>query len=392
MPQTEVGFIPAINPKEMLNDPQTARSILRHALDWLAGNTADLSPQQQSTLARQVGAQCGLYAAEYPVEYGGWALSERLLADLREDAAASGMWFSRFLLSNFHGPARILLEATPQQRDWWLRPLVEGRWTRCLAMTEELSGSDLSSLQTTASQSDGQWLLRGRKIMIGNAANADLAIVLANVVGDGPAGPTFFAFTTDTVGWRVGERMPGMDPNYHAFHVELDSIALPDSAIIGGPGQIGGAIGQATEHMAHGRLVMAARAVGLSRWALTVARRHAATRRMAGGRLDDKQYVREFLVRSDVKITAARALVREAADALDKGQVGVREAAVAKLFATESACEVIDDAMQVLGARGWLSEYGLEQIYRESRAFRIADGASEVLKETIFHLPAELAG
>jgi alkylation response protein AidB-like acyl-CoA dehydrogenase len=177
-----------------------------------------------------------------------------------------------------------------------------------------------------------------------------------------------------------------MDPLLNQYEVELESIGVTDSAIIGGPGRIGGATGMTIERSAYGRIGFAARALGLSRWALNVARRFAAQRTVGGVRLSEKQYIREFIVRSYLKIETSRSLVERAAAALDDGRLAVEEAALAKLHATESACEVIDDAMQVLGGRGWLSEYGLEQAYREARSLRIVDGTSEVLKETIFHL------
>lgn len=386
------GFVPTIAPSKMLDDPEVSLEIVRHVFDWLRANAAGLEPDELKALARRVGVASGLYAAEFPVEYGGWSLPERIAVDVREEAAASGLWYSRFALTNFHGPTRILLDGTEAQKERWLRPLVEGRWTRCLAMTEETGGSDLSAMQTKAVRSSSGWRLSGRKFMIGNAAQADVAVILANAAADHASGPTFFICATDTPGWNVQRRLPGMDPNYWAYDVELADIELDDDAVIGGPDHVGGAIGKVTEWMAYGRLAMAARAVGLSRYAWGIARTFAGQREIAGGKLSDKQYIREFIVRSDVKIEAARCLVRRAAQALDDGRVAVREAAMAKLFATESACEIIDDAIQTLGARGWLSEYGLEQIYREARAFRIADGASEVLKETIFYLPPESGG
>jgi alkylation response protein AidB-like acyl-CoA dehydrogenase len=385
-------YVPAYEPKEMLDDPAIAPMILRHVITWLREHATGLESLEQRDLAREAARRAGIYAAEYPEEVGGYSLSERVMAELREEAAATGLWYSRLLLSDSDGPSRILMDGTPEQRQRWLRPLIEARWSRCLAMTEETGGSDLSALRTTANRTDGGWELTGRKFLISNAAYADVAIVLANARGGKTTGPTFFVFATEgTPGWNVLRRLPGMDPNYHTFEVELDGIRVGDDAVVGGIGQVGTGIGRASEGMAYGRLAVAARAAGLSRYALGVARRYAATRKIGGGRLDDKQYIREFLVRSDVKVEAARALVRQAADALDDGYAAVREAAVAKLFATESACQVIDDAMQVLGGRGWLEEFGLESIYREARTFRIADGASELLKETIFYLPPSAA-
>ncbi|MFD7507750.1 acyl-CoA dehydrogenase family protein [Streptomyces sp. NPDC059853] len=380
------GYAPVIPPAEMARNPAVSREILRHALGWLHHHSASLPPDEQRELGKKVGIASGLYAAEFPAEYGGWSLPEVYAGELREEAAASGLLFSRHILSVHDGPTRLLLEGTPEQRECWLRPLVEGRWTRCLAMTEEQGGSDLSALRTTATWTDGRWVLSGRKYMISNAAHADMAIVLANAVGRGRGGPTFFAFTTDASGWKILRRLPGMDEQYHQYEIELDSVVLSEAAVLGGPGKIGSATGMATQWLPYGRVNIAARSVGLSRWALGVARQHAAERVIGSGKLSDKQYIREFIVRSHVKIEAARLLVRQAAMALDKGEIGVRQAAVAKLYATESACEVIDDAMQTLGGRGWLREFGLEQAYREARVSRMVDGASELLKETVFHL------
>jgi alkylation response protein AidB-like acyl-CoA dehydrogenase len=385
-------FVPATAPDAMLDDPAVARKILRQVLAWLAEHTAGLAPDEQLELARQVGLRSGLYGAQFPVEVGGWAMPERIAAELREEAAATGTSYSRVILSSHEGPSRMLLSATPEQRGRWLRPLVEGRWTRCLAMTEERGGSDLTALSTTAIRSADKWVLSGRKFLISNAAQADVAIVLAHAVSERAAGPTFFVFATNTPGWKIVRGLPGMDPLYTQYEVELDSVELNDAAIVGGADRVGGAAGVASEWLPYGRVCLAARAVGLGRWALNVARKHADARVVFGAKLSEKQYIREFIVRSDIKIEAARALLAKAAAALDEGRLAVREAAMAKVCATESACEVIDDAMQVLGGRGWLVEYGLERAYREARLLRIVDGTSEMLKETLFHMPPRPVG
>jgi alkylation response protein AidB-like acyl-CoA dehydrogenase len=384
-------FISATAPGTMIDHPEAARKILQEVLEFLAEHTAGLRPAEQMELARSAGLRSGLYAAQFPVEHGGYGLSERIAAELREEAAATGTGYSRVILSSHEGPSRMLLSATPEQREQWLRPLVEGRLTRCLAMTEERGGSDLTSVSTTATRSAGGWVLSGRKFLISNAAEADVAIVLARVADGQRQGPTFFVFGTDTPGWRIVRALPGMDPLYTQYEVELDSIELTDASVVGGADRVGGAAGVASEWLPYGRVCLAARAVGLGRWALNVAREHADERVVFGSKLSDKQYIREFIVRSDVKVEAARALVHKAATALDKGRLAVREAAMAKLYATESACEIIDDAMQVLGGRGWLTEFGLERAYREARLLRIVDGTSEMLKETLFHMPPHMA-
>lgn len=390
MPDVVDDFVPMAERSEMRGDPEVPRKLMRQVLDWLTSYAGSCPEAEQRRLARLVGIRAGLYGAEYPVDFGGCALPEQVLAELRETASASGVPFAERILTSDDGPSRLLMDATPEQQHTWLRPLVEGRLTRCLAMTEHDAGSDLSALRTTATRIAHGWRLSGRKFLISNAAEADVAIVLATAVDGAVSGPTFFLFRTDVPGWRVVRRLPGMNPRLNPYEVEIDSIEVTDEAVIGGPGRIGGGTGMALEWMAHGRVAIAARAVGLSRWALGVARRHAHDRIVDGASLSEKQYIREFIVRSQVKVEAARSLVRTAAAALDDGQLGAREAAVAKLFATESACEVIDDAIQVLGGRGWLAEYGLIQAYGEARMFRLVDGASELMKETIFHLlPAE---
>jgi alkylation response protein AidB-like acyl-CoA dehydrogenase len=383
----EVAYIPDIDPAEISKDPEACPVILDSALAWLAENVAHLSGREQILAGREVGLRSGLYACEFPAELGGGSVPQRIAIRLHEEAAASGQQYGRWLLSAPVGPCRILLAGTPEQQERWMRPLIEGRTTRCLAMTEERCGSDLTEVGTTATRTGGRWVLTGRKFLISNAAQADLAIVFAQAEGDAGSGGTYFVFDTAMPGWNIVRRMPGMDPYADQYEVELDGLELDDNAVLGGLERVGGAAGLASEWLSYGRISLAARAVGMSRYSFDVARRHAADRRLAGTRLNQKQYIREFIVRSDVKLEAARCLLRLAADAIDDGRLAVREAAMAKLYATEAACEIVDDAMQVLGGRGWLTEYGLEQIYREARLLRIVDGTSELLKETIFHLP-----
>lgn len=383
---TAEEFPPSTGPNTKPIEQEAARRTMRDVLNWLATRLPALPPEQQRRMTRMAGVHSGLFAAEYPAQYGGRDMPERVLAGLREQAGASGLPYSDRILTGDDGPSRLFMDATPQQRDAWLPPLIEGRLTRCLAMTEQAAGSNLNGIRATATRTSGGWILSGRKFLISNAAEADLAIVLAQAVNGDHLGPTFFVFQTHVPGWRVLRRLPGMNPLADQYEVELADIELTDAAILGGPARMGGASGMALEWMAHGRIAIAARAVGLSRWALGVARRHAHTRVIAGTRLSEHQYTREHIVSSYVKIEAARCLVHQAAAAVDSGCLAAREAATAKLYATESACEVIDDAIQVMGGRGWLTEYGLDRAYAEARMFRLVDGASEVMKETIFHL------
>ncbi len=384
---TAAAYVPDIDPAEIAKDPEVCPAVLDSSLAWLAKNAAHLPGREQILAGRDIGLRSGLQACEFPVELGGGSVPQRIAIQLHEEAAASGQQYGRWLLSAPVGPCRILLAGTPEQQERWMRPLIEGRKTRCLAMTEERCGSDLTEVSTTASRSGGRWVLTGRKFLVSNAAQADLAIVFARAEGDAGSGATYFVFDTTTPGWNVVRRLPGMDQYADQYEVELDGIELDDDAVLGGLERVGGAAGLASELLPYGRISLAARAVGMSRYSLDVARRHAAGRRLAGARLSEKQYIREFIVRSDVKLEAARCLVKLAAEAVDEGRLAVREAAMAKLYASEAACEIVDDAMQVLGGRGWLTEYGLEQIYREARLLRIVDGTSELLKETIFYLP-----
>jgi alkylation response protein AidB-like acyl-CoA dehydrogenase len=387
-----VGYVPDLDPALIAEHPEVCPAVLDSCLAWLAENAAHLPGPEQILAGREAGIRSGLYACEFPVELGGGSVPQRIAVRLHEEAAAAGQQYGRWLLSAPIGPCRILLAGTPEQQERWMRPLIEGRMTRCLAMTEERCGSDLAEVSTTAVRSGGRWVLTGRKFLISNAAQADLAIVFARAAGDAGSGTTYFAFETSVPGWNIVRRLPGMDPYADQYEVELNGIELDDDAVLGGLERVGGAAGLASEWLPYGRISLAARAVGMSRYALDVARRHAASRRLGGERLDAKQHIRELIVRSDVKLEAARCLVRRAAETIDDGQLAVREAAMAKLYASTAACEIVDDAMQVLGGRGWLTEYRLEQIYREARLLRIVDGTTELLKETVFHLPPSYPG
>lgn len=374
----------------MTGDEAAIRRSFAAVCAELARDVQGLDPAEARRHAREIGIRSGFYGAAFPVESGGGGLPARIAVRLREDAAASGVDAARYLLAGPDGPAWLLEAGTDAQRATWQRPLVAGTLTRCVAMTEPDTGSALGSIATTATRCAAGWRIDGRKYLVSNAAAAEVAIVLANAVGPGRHGPTYFVFGTDTPGWRVGRELPGMHPGYQQYEVELAGVEVPDSAVLGGAALVGHGLAAAVEWLPYGRLGIAARAVGLATWALRIARGHARTRQLDGAPLENKQHIREFLVRSHVRIVASRALVAQAAEALDAGRIATLEAAVAKLHATETACAVIDDSMQVLGGRGWLAEFGLEAAYREARLFRVIDGTSEVQKETIFNLlPSE---
>jgi acyl-CoA dehydrogenase len=230
----DIGYVPGTDPEEIGKNPEVAYDVLGEALDWLAGNAAHLPDRDQIRVGREVGIRSGLYACEFPAEEGGAAVPERIAVDLREEAAAAGRQYSRCILSGLEGPSRVLLIATGEQRRRWLRPLIDGRLTRCLAMTEEGGGSDLTSLATTATRSGGRWTITGRKFLISNAADADVAIVLAHATGDAGSGATFFVFGTDTPGWRIVRRLPGMDCLADQYEVDLDGVEVGDDAVVGG--------------------------------------------------------------------------------------------------------------------------------------------------------------
>lgn len=272
----------------------------------------------------------------------------------------------------------IVLAGTPHQRAEHLPTVRRGEAMMAFAMTEVEAGSDVAAMRTRATRHDGGWVLEGEKSFISNAGIADLYVVFASV--DPEAGHRGLAC------FLVEASRPGIEltaaQELSAAH-PLGTIALRDchldgGALIGGLGE-GFSLGMRT--LDRLRVTVAAAACGMAARALAEALAHAGSRRQFGRPLGSFQLVQAKLARMATSLAAARLLTYRAAARADGAPIEARvtlPSAMAKLYATEAAQTIVDDAVQILGGRGTLRSHPVDRLYRSVRALRIYEGTSEI--------------
>jgi alkylation response protein AidB-like acyl-CoA dehydrogenase len=264
-------------------------------------------------------------------------------------------------------------------RDEWMAPLAAGGAVAAFALSEPAAGSDAAALELRAEPDGDGWRLSGTKTWISNAPEADVYAVFARTGEAGPRGVTAFVVPRQSDG-LTGEPIELIAP--HAVgRLDFDGVPAGPEQLIG---EVGGGFAVAMETLDLFRPSVGAFAVGMAQAALDAAVAHAAQRRAFGQPLAELQAVSHQLAQVATEIQAARLLVRDAAGQYDEGVRPVRKAAaMAKLFATEAAQRAVDVAIQVHGARALERGHLLEHLYREVRAPRIYEGASEVQREII---------
>jgi acyl-CoA dehydrogenase len=278
------------------------------------------------------------------------------------------------------GTGAISLFGTPTQRAWLERSRA-GRAITAFALTEPKSGSDVATMETTAIPDGDGYVLTGEKTWISNGGIADLYCVFART-GEAPGarGISAFLVPADTAGLEIAERLEVIAPHPLA-RLKFNDLRLPAGALIGASGQ---GFGIAMSVLDVFRSTVGAAALGFARRALEESLRRTASRELFGAPMSELQMVQGHLADIALDVDAAALLVYRAAWTKDMGAPRVtREAAMAKLFATDRAQEVIDRAVQLHGADGVRRGHIVESLYREIRALRIYEGASDVQKVVI---------
>lgn len=311
---------------------------------------------------------------------GGDSIDIRTLCLIREILARhDGLADFTFAMQGL-GMGAVTLFGSPAQRVWLDRTRA-GTAISGFALTEPASGSDVSRIATSARQVDGGWVLDGEKTYISNGGIADIYVIFARS-NDAPGakGLSAFLLPADTPGLQVAGRIEVMAPHPLA-HLRLDGVHLPQTALIGADG---GGFRIAMTVLDHFRPTVGAAALGFARRALDEAMVRVTERRLFGAPMAELQMVQGHIAEMALKIDAAALLIYRAAWTKDRGALRIsREAAMAKLFATEAAQQVIDQAVQLFGGDGVRVGSKVEELYREIRALRIYEGASDVQKLVI---------
>jgi acyl-CoA dehydrogenase len=287
------------------------------------------------------------------------------------------------------GNMEILAEhATPQQRERWLEPLLEGEIRSCYSMTEpDTPGSDPTNLACLATLDGDEWVINGRKWWTTNALGAAVAIVMAVTDPDAPKHKraTMILVPTDTPGFNLVRPLSNMGHVAGPGHWEIayEDCRVPAEASTLGARQAGFKIAQ--DRLGPGRIHHCMRLIGVAERALELMCQRAKSRSMFGSTLADKQFVQDFIALSRIEIDQARLVTAHAAWKLD--QVGNREAreelSITKVAAPAMALRVVDRAIQVWGGAGVSDDTPLAAMYRYNRMLRIGDGADEVHKQLI---------
>lgn len=348
----------------------------------LAGGHGEDVDAECRALVRKLGAG-GWLRYCVPAAHGGMhaALDVRSLALIRETLARhSGLADFAFAMQGL-GSGTISLYGSDAQKKAYLPPVAAGDKIAAFALTEPMSGSDVASMETAAAEAGDGFLLDGAKTYISNGGIADFYVLFART-GEAPGAKGISAFIVDagTAGLDDSERIRVIAPHPLAT-LKFTAMRLPATALLGERGQ---GFAQAMATLDVFRTTVGAAALGFARRALDEATERALARRLGEGRLADNAIVQSMLAEMVLDVDASALLVYRAAWLRDvKGRRNSREAALAKLHATDRAQAVIDKAVQIFGGLGVTHGVPVESLYREIRALRIYEGASEVQKIVI---------
>ncbi|MET0343561.1 MAG: acyl-CoA dehydrogenase family protein [Polyangiales bacterium] len=325
-------------------------------------------------------AKLGCLGVAVPTSWDGAGLDYLSLALIIEEIAAGDGATSTIVSVNNCPVCSILLSwGTDAQKEAWLRPLARGDMIGAFCLTEPQAGSQADGLRTRAARDGDAYVLDGTKQFITSGKNGDLAIVLA--VTDpalGKSGISAFLVPTSAPGYTVSrlEDKLGQHASDTA-QVVLDGCRVPASSLLGAEGQ---GLKIALSGLEGGRIGIGAQAVGMARAALEAALVHARERVTFGKPIFEHQAVQFRLSEMATQVEAARQLLHHAASLRDAGRPCVKEAAMAKLFASEMAERVCSDALQIHGGYGYVRDYPVERIYRDVRVCQIYEGTSDVQK------------
>jgi alkylation response protein AidB-like acyl-CoA dehydrogenase len=325
-------------------------------------------------------AALGAYGVCVPEEFGGADLGYLSLAlVLEEIAAGDGGTSTAISVTNCPVNAILMRYGSAAQKKRWLTGLARGELLGVFCLTEPHVGSDASALTTTARKDGDGYVIDGVKQFITSGKNGQLAVVIAVTdKGAGKKGMSAFLVPTDTPGYvvaRLEEKLGQHSSDTAQIH--FDNCRIPAENVIG---QEGEGYRIALSSLEGGRIGIAAQSIGMARSALEVATAYAKERRSFGTAIINHQAVGFRLAECATRLEAARQLVWHAASLRDAGRPCLKEAAMAKLFASEAAEQICSAAIQTLGGYGYVNDFAVERIYRDVRVCQIYEGTSDVQK------------
>jgi len=353
-----------------------AAEIAPHVMEWDEAQTFPLA------VIKKLG-QLGYMGAIFPEEYGGAGLGyveySIIIEELsRVDGSVGIIVAAHTSLCSNH----IYKAGTEEQKQKYLTKLTTGEWIGCWSLTEPEAGSDAAGTRSTAARQGDAWIVNGSKTFTTNAHYADVCVGMA--VTDRKAaqhGISAFIFEKDTPGFRAGKKENKLGLRASATgEVIFANCQLPESQLLGKEGE---GFVDSLRILDGGRVSIAALSIGMAQGAYDAALKYSKLRKQFGRPISEFQAIQHKLVDMATKIDASRLLNYRAATMLDAGRRVTRESAMAKLFASEAAVAIANEAVQIFGGYGFIKDYPVEKFYRDVKLCTIGEGTSEIQRLVI---------
>jgi alkylation response protein AidB-like acyl-CoA dehydrogenase len=321
--------------------------------------------------------ELGFLGMLVPEEWGGSGLDTVTYLMALEEIARIDPSMAVTLSVHNSLPSRMILEhGTDELRDCYLRPMAEGTLLGAFALSEHDAGSDPAALSCRAVREGDRYVLNGAKAWVTNGGTADIVVAMARTGGEGVEGVSAFVIETGWPGYGVGktEEKMGLKASNTA-EIVFDGLEVPVANRLGEEGR---GLRYALGSLEHGRLGIAAQALGIAEECLALATAYAKERTAFGRPVGEFQGLRFMLAEVAAKVVAARALTHAAAKRKDAGEAVRKEVAMAKLLASRAAMEAAVKAVQVYGGYGYVKDYPVERYFRDAKVTEIYEGTSEI--------------
>jgi alkylation response protein AidB-like acyl-CoA dehydrogenase len=353
-----------------------AAEIAPHVMEWDENQVFPLE------VIKKLG-QLGYMGSIFPEDYGGAGLGyveySIIIEELsRVDGSVGIIVAAHTSLCSNH----IYKAGTEEQKQKYLTKLASGEWIGCWSLTEPEAGSDAAGTRSTAVRDGGDWLVNGSKTFTTNAHYADVCVGMA--VTDRAAaqhGVSAFIFEKDTPGFRAGKKENKLGLRASATgEVIFSNCRMPQSQMLG---KMNDGFVDSLRILDGGRVSISALSIGMAQGAYDAALKYAKLRKQFGRPISEFQAIQHKLVDMATKIDAARLLTYRAAKMIDAGKRVTKESAMAKLFASEAAVWIANEAVQIFGGYGFIKDYPVEKFYRDVKLCTIGEGTSEIQRLVI---------
>jgi acyl-CoA dehydrogenase len=345
--------------------------------DELDPDASELEPADFVRLRDKV-KEMGFWGLDIPAEYGGPGIDlvTRTLIAIEMSQHRAGLYVPCYGVFGTMGLAQ-LYEATEEQKERYLRPVLRGEKRGFFGLTEPSGGSDPArAIQTRAVRDGDDWVINGSKVYISGADKADFGLVFARTSPDqGRNGVTCFLVDTDTPGFHVRRVIHTLRSSHYATELQFEDMRVPHANILG---EVNRGFAIANDRLSRQRIPYAAACVGIAIKAQEMAIEYAKQRETFGAPLATRQLVQSMIIDNELDIRQSRWITLEAAHKAERGEPFRTEAAMAKLVATEAGSRVVDRAMQIHGGIGMTKDLPLERWFREMRIRRVGEGPNEV--------------